>query len=127
MQSTGIVPSSPAIACVVCSSRWMRGISGPAPTICGRRERAARNHAAGREIVERRAHDVDVELVLLAEAAHARASERLGLDQPQQGEVAQGLAYGSLARAELLRDAGLDERSARPQLAPDDPFDQQLL
>ena len=46
MQSTGIVPSRPAIACVVPSPCWMLGISGPTPMICGRSARAARNNAA---------------------------------------------------------------------------------
>jgi hypothetical protein len=45
MQSTGIVPSRPAIAWLVCSARWMLGISGPAPTIWGRSESAARKSA----------------------------------------------------------------------------------
>jgi hypothetical protein len=87
----------------------------------------AREHAARPsrgEVVERRAHAVDVEHVLLAEAAHACAAEGLGLDQAQQREVAQRLAHGCLARAELLRDARLDERLPRSELAPDDASDQ---
>ncbi len=104
-----VVPDQPARSPARAASRIASSSASSRPT--SPRELAAR--AAGREIVERGAHAVDVEHVLLAEAAHARAAERLGLDQPQQREVAQRLAYGRLARAELLRDARLDERRAR--------------
>ena len=67
----------------------------------------------GRELLERRAHRVDLDHLLLVEHANARAAERLRLDESQQLEVAQRLAHGRLARAELLRDPRLDEPLAR--------------
>ena len=45
MQSTGIVPSSPATACETPRSCWIEGSSGPTPTSCGRSASAARNRA----------------------------------------------------------------------------------
>ena len=45
MQSTGIVPSSPATACETPRSVWIAGSSGPMPTSCGRSVSAARNSA----------------------------------------------------------------------------------
>ena len=67
----------------------------------------------GGELLERGAHGVDLDHLLLVEHADAGATERLGLDQSQQLEVAQRLAHGRLARAELLRDPRLDEPLAR--------------
>src|SRR5581483_5223531 len=46
MQRTGIVPSRPATACGTSRSSWISGISGPTPTIGGRRARPARNRPA---------------------------------------------------------------------------------
>lgn len=46
MQRTGMVASSPAAACDLPRSSWMRGTSGPIPTSWGRRARAARARAA---------------------------------------------------------------------------------
>ena len=45
MQRTGIVPSNPATACETPRSLSIDGRSGPTPTSCGRRVRAARNSA----------------------------------------------------------------------------------
>ena len=69
----------------------------------------AAGHDAPRGRRAQQAHPVDVEHVLAAELPHPRRAERLRFDEPQQREVAQRLAHGRLARAELLRDAGLYE------------------
>ena len=45
IQSTGIVPSSPATAWVTSRSSWTAGSSGPIPTSCGRSASAARKSA----------------------------------------------------------------------------------
>ena len=46
MQRTGIVPSSPATACVVARLSWIDGSSGPTPTICGRSVSATKKSPA---------------------------------------------------------------------------------
>ena len=46
MQRTGIVPSKPATACVVCRLSCIVGSSGPMPTICGRSVIATKNSPA---------------------------------------------------------------------------------
>ena len=81
----------------------------------------------GRELLERGAHGVDLDQLLLVEHAHAGAAERLRLDESQQLQVAQRLAHGRLARAELLRDPRLDETLPRLQLATHDPLQQDVL
>ena len=80
-----------------------------------------------RELLEHGAHGVDLDQLGLAEPAHARAAKRLRLDEPQQLEIAQRLAHRRLARAELVRDARLDEPLARLQLAADDAVEQDVL
>ena len=55
MQSTGIVPTSPATACETPKSSWMSGMSGPAPTSWGRRATAASSSAAASSMPSRRA------------------------------------------------------------------------
>ena len=79
------------------------------------------------ELLERGANRVDLDQLLLVDHAHARAAKRLRLDEPQQLEVAQRLAHGRLARAELLRDPRLDEPLARLELAARDPLQQDVL
>ena len=68
------------------------------------------------KLLQRRAHRVDLDQLLLVEDADARAAERLGLDEPQQLEIAQRLAHGCLTRPELLRDPRLDEALAGLEL-----------
>ena len=81
----------------------------------------------GGELLERGAHREDLDHLLLVEHAHARAAEGLRLDEPQELEVAQRLAHGRLARAELLRDPRLDEPLARLELPARDPLQQNVL
>jgi hypothetical protein len=81
----------------------------------------------GGELLEHRPHRVDLDQLGFAERAHARASERLGLDHPQELEVAERLADRRLARAELGSDPRLDEPLARLEVTADDPVEQDVL
>jgi len=49
------------------------------------------------------------------------------LDQPERGQVSQGLAHRRLTRAQLASDARLDDPLARAQLTLDDPAQQPVL
>ncbi len=55
MQSTGMVPTSPATECETPRSSWMSGMSGPAPTSWGRRATAASRSAPASSTPSRRA------------------------------------------------------------------------
>src|SRR5262249_33739472 len=70
---------------------------------------------------------VDLGELLLRHLADSRPAERLRLDEAQHLEVAQRLADGSLARAQLLRDARLDEPLARRVGPVEDPLEDELL
>ena len=65
-----------------------------------------------RELLERGAHRVHLDELGVAERADARPAEGLGLDQPQQLEVAQRLAHRRLARPELAARSA-SRRAAR--------------
>jgi hypothetical protein len=82
---------------------------------------------ARRDLLEARAHGVDLAELLGADRAHAHADERLGHDEAQRLELAQGLAHRALAHAELARHAGLDDALARRVGAVEDPLEERLL
>ena len=79
------------------------------------------------KLLEHRADGVDLDQLVIAERTHPRAAERLRLDHAQELEISQRLAHGRLARAELARDAGLDEPLARLELSADDALQQDVL
>jgi hypothetical protein len=65
--------------------------------------------------------------MLVVDRSHACAAEGLGLDQPQELEVAQRFANRRLARSELPREAGLHEPLPGLQLAAKDALEEDLL
>ena len=80
-----------------------------------------------RELLEDGADGVDLDQLGLAEAPDTGAAERLRLDEPQELEVAERLAHGRLARAELGRDPRLDEPLAGLELPAHDAVEQDVL
>jgi hypothetical protein len=79
------------------------------------------------ELFESHAHREHRQKVLVGDGTNACTAERLGLDEPQQLEVPERLAHGRLARAELAREARLDEPLARLEVSPEDALEQEVL
>ena len=81
---------------------------------------------ASAEFLERHADGEHGQELLVVHGPYPRSAEGLGLDEPQQLEVAQRLAHGRLARAELACEARLDEPLPRLEVAPKDALEQEI-
>jgi hypothetical protein len=81
----------------------------------------------GGELLEYGAHRVALGDLVGAHRPHAGAAKGLGLDQPQDPELAQRLAHRRLADAELLGYAQLDDALARLVVALDDALHEHVL
>ena len=97
------------------------------------RSRASRSRSgvpgrlAGSELLEHRPDRKHRQQLRVVDGAHSGAAERLGLDEAQELEVAERLADGRLARAELARQPRLDEALSRLKVAAEDPFEENVL
>src|SRR2546427_203433 len=112
------------------TSRLMRSLPSAALRSARRDAEGRRRPAPARareHRLARRAHGVDLDQPPLGDPANAGPPEGLGLDEAEELQVPERLTHGRLARAQLLRDARLDEPLARPVLAAQDPFEEQLL
>ena len=82
---------------------------------------------AGCELLERRPDGKHRQQLRVVDGTHARATKRLRFDEAQELEIAERLAHGRLARAELARQPRLDQALSRLELPPQDPFEENVL
>ena len=82
---------------------------------------------AGSKLLEHCPHREHRQQLRVVDGAHPGASKRLRLDEAKELEIAEGLAYRRLARAELPREPCLDEPLAGLELAAQDALEQDLL
>src|SRR5947209_8692235 len=80
-----------------------------------------------RHLLERRPHRIGLGDLLRPHASHPGAAKWLGLDQPEDFELAQRLTHRSLADPELAGHPDLDDPLARRVGALKDPLEQRVL
>jgi hypothetical protein len=78
------------------------------------------------ELLERHPNGKHGQELLVVHRPHARPAERLGLDEPQELEVAKRLADGRLARPELAREPRLDQSLARLEVPAEYALQQEV-